>query len=248
MRRASYTWELSSSARVFFGRIELANRRKRFLFGIAMAAALFGSLARRSNAQTSVELPKTENAASKVSEQEEWEVVWDELGGFDDARVSRAIWTLIAAPERTVRLFEERVHPVLDADADKIAGWIADLDSSRYFVRDRAERELRNLGESAAPALREALEKPPSAEVRYRAERILARAVDKKSSPDRVRAARAITILERIGTKDSLRLLERLAEGSVEARETKLARAAASRLKPRLEPAAPKTAAAVNGR
>ena len=221
---------------------------KYLIFTMVLSIAVLGRFDRSCLAQT-IQGSKLESRLPKESASDEWEVVWDELGGFDDARVTRAIWTLIASPERTVKLLEERLHPVSEADQEKVVAWIADLDSSRFVIRDRAEQELRKLGEAAAPALRAALEKPPSAEVRDRAERILARAVDKKTTPDRIRSGRAIAVLERIGSKESLRVLERLSEGSAQARETQLARKAAARLKRRLEPSeAPSESTTLNAR
>lgn len=171
----------------------------------------------------------------KTEEADDWDLIWDELGGVEDARVSRAIWTLIASPERTVKLLEKRLRPAAEAEKGEVEAWIIDLDSPKYAIRERAELALRELGEAAAPALREALRKPRSPELKERAERILARAVDRKTTPDRIRSARAIAVLERIGSPDALRLLERIASGSPQARETRLAQASATRLKKRAE-------------
>ena len=52
---------------------------------------------------------------------------------------------------------------------------IADLDSETFAVRDSAMKELTKLGDAAAPALRDALDKAPSAEARRRIEGLLAK-------------------------------------------------------------------------
>jgi len=58
------------------------------------------------------------------------------------------------------------------ADPQKIAHWIADLDSDQFAVREKATRELEKQGESARPALRKALENHPKPEARKRLERL----------------------------------------------------------------------------
>jgi hypothetical protein len=59
--------------------------------------------------------------------------------------------------------------------AATIAGWIADLDSDVFAVRERGSQELEKQGAGAAPALRKALETTSSAEVRKRIRSLLAR-------------------------------------------------------------------------
>jgi hypothetical protein len=69
------------------------------------------------------------------------------------------------------------------ADDQKVGDLIRDLGADEYSVRERAERELRKLGDAAVPALREALEdKDP--ERALRAHRVLEDLEKKGQRPD----------------------------------------------------------------
>src|SRR5690349_13568242 len=70
------------------------------------------------------------------------------------------------------------------ADDKKIGDFIRDLGADEYAVRERAEGELRKMGDAAIPALREALEdKDP--ERALRAHRILQGLEKKGADKDR---------------------------------------------------------------
>jgi len=97
-----------------------------------------------------------------------------------------------------------------------------------FDVREKAARELRDLGELAVPALREALAQRPSLEVRRRAEGILEELAE--LSADQRRAVRAVEALEHIGTQPARQVLGVLAGGAPQARLTREARAALRRL------------------
>src|SRR5438034_2118916 len=78
---------------------------------------------------------------------------------------------------------------------------IADLDSSRFVVRERAARELEGLGSAAEPALRKALAGKPSLEACNRIEKLLDQEPHQRSSPtpDRLRQLRVLEALELAG-------------------------------------------------
>jgi hypothetical protein len=109
-----------------------------------------------------------------------------------------------------------------------------DLDSDAFRVRQAAEDSLRQLGESAGPALREALKAKPPLDRRRRIEGLLA-ALDRDAplSGESLRAARAVAVLERIGTAEARRALAELARGIESARLTRTAKDALARLKGR---------------
>ncbi|HVK13832.1 MAG TPA: sigma-70 family RNA polymerase sigma factor, partial [Gemmataceae bacterium] len=89
---------------------------------------------------------------------------WEDLVGADPAEAFRAVHTLAADPKKAVPLLAERLRA--DADLERrIAKLVGDLDHARYAVREQATRELRALGPEAAPNLRAALARGPSAEV-----------------------------------------------------------------------------------
>src|SRR5207244_1267145 len=70
----------------------------------------------------------------------------------------------------TVRTVPLKARRTVAADPQKMARWIAELDSDQFAVREKATRELEKLGESAQPALRQALEDQPKPEARKRLE------------------------------------------------------------------------------
>jgi WD40 repeat protein len=154
--------------------------------------------------------------------------LWDRLADADARRGWEAVRALVAASDAGVPFLRERLRPARTAP-ERVAGLVADLDSDRFAVRDRARRELEALHEAAAPGLAKALRGTLSLEVRRRAERLLARAQDCRS-PQALRQVRAVEALEHIGSAEARRLLEELAGGVPEARLTQEAQASLRRL------------------
>src|SRR5204862_3709553 len=83
-------------------------------------------------------------------------------------------------------------------------------------VRERAARELEDLGRKAEPALRTALAGKSSLEMRKRIERLLEQDATQASSPTlhRLKQMRALEALELAGESESQRLLKELAGGT----------------------------------
>jgi hypothetical protein len=156
--------------------------------------------------------------------------LWAELAGADAAKAYRAIWALAAAPKQSAAWLQERMRPVPRPEPGRIARLLADLDSDGFAAREKATRELQDLGESAGPALRKALAERPSAEVRQRVEQLLAEVDDPAASPERLRVLRATEVLERVGTDEARRVLETLAAGLAETRLTQEAKTSLHRL------------------
>jgi len=149
--------------------------------------------------------------------------LWNDLGDPDAARAGRALWALVADPAKTVPFLKRRLTgKQAPVDARRLAQLIADLDDDRFPRRERAEKELRNLGRAAEGALRKALEGTPSVEVEVRIGRLLKRLAEEAQSPRRLRALRAVEALELIGTagaRDLLQGLTRSGEGDELARQ-----------------------------
>ena len=160
----------------------------------------------------------------------ELETLWEELGGGDAGRAGRALGTLAGAPARAVPFLQGKLRPVPTASKEGVARRIAELGDRRFAIRDRAVRELTELGEAVEQALRQALEAGPVLEVRRRVERLLER-LDPRKSPERLRWLRAVEALERIGGPEARRVLERLAAGAPGDRLTREARATVERLR-----------------
>src|SRR5439155_24570181 len=102
---------------------------------------------------------------------------------------------------------------------------IADLDSPRFAVREKANQELEKLGEAAAHVIRKNLQGQASPEVRRRLETLLTKQNQLPLPPDRLRAVRAVEILEHVATPEAQALLQDLAKGAPEARLTQEAKA-----------------------
>ncbi len=164
---------------------------------------------------------------------DELPALWADLGG-DAARACRAVVALVTVPDLAVPLLTQKVRPVTPPEPERLARLVADLDSDDFGVRQRATRDLEGMGELAEPALKAALAKGPSAELRRRAERLLERLAE--PPPDQWAALRAVEVLERIGTPEARRLLKELASAAPGARLTREARASLERLARRPAP------------
>jgi hypothetical protein len=113
----------------------------------------------------------------------------------------------------------------------RLAELVADLDSARFKVRDRAARELERLEETARPALQAALTAGPSPgkqseEFRRRVEALLKKMEEPLTSAE---ALRAVEVLEQVATPTARQELRRLAQGAAAARLTREATAALRR-------------------
>jgi WD40 repeat protein len=139
--------------------------------------------------------------------------LWQALGDVSAARANRALAGLAAAPAQALPLIKERYRGKrAKPTAAELARLIADLDADAFKVRERATRELAEIGPDAVEALRKALDADPSPEVKERIERLLKQADKMKdAAPEQLRASRAIEVLERVGTPAARDLLRELA-------------------------------------
>jgi WD40 repeat protein len=149
--------------------------------------------------------------------------LWADLACSNAARAYRAIWALVAHPQRAVAFLRQRLQPVPVASAQRVADLIAALDSDSFDVRSHASDELRSLHELAEPALRQVAANSPSLEVKRRARELLD-SLDSGTEPEQWRQGRAIEALERIGSDDARAVLESIAAGAPDARLTQQAR------------------------
>lgn len=125
------------------------------------------------------------------------------------------------------------MRPAGAVDAKQLARLIADLGSSGFRERERAQDELERLDDKAEPTLRRALAQAPSLEVRRRLEKLLQRLEGPVIAPEQLRNLRAVEALERIATPAAQQLLGTLAQGDPEARLTRDANQSLSRLQRR---------------
>jgi WD40 repeat protein len=170
-------------------------------------------------------------ADSQGGELDGW---WADLAGADAARAYRAVAQL-AVSKQTSSFLAARLQPVASVEAKQLAQLLAALDSDQFEVRRKGVAELEELGELAAPALRNLLKRKPSAEVVRSVEGLLEKLDGPIISARKLRLLRALEVLEGHGTPEARAILESLAQGAPEARVTQEAKASLERLAARPE-------------
>jgi hypothetical protein len=154
---------------------------------------------------------------------------WNDLAAADGVKAYSAQRELSRHPAQVAALVRERLRPAVGTAPDRLARLVADLDSAEFAVRQRATRELEELGEQARPALEKALAGEVSLEVRQRIERVLQKMTG-KAGGSQLRELRAVETLELAGGPVARQALEALAHGAPEARLTREAQLALQRL------------------
>lgn len=144
------------------------------------------------------------------------EKCWRHLTTENAEKAYDAIWALADAPKVSVPMIRESFKPWMSNDAKRIEKFIRDLDAFSYDVRENASGELAKILDIAEPALRRAVAKPPSLEVKMRALHLLA----KMRSPGDVkrdvrRLRRAVVVLEKIGHEEAQEMLEEVSQQSL---------------------------------
>ncbi len=161
---------------------------------------------------------------------EELEARWQDLAAEDAARAHRAAWCLTAAASQALPFIKKRLQLLPSLSPQRLAHLVADLDDDKFEVRERATKELAQLGELAVPTLRQTLRVTRSAEVRLRAKRLLQQFDKPVPTGEALRSLRAVAVLEHIGTAEAQEVLKTLAKGTPEAQLTQEAKASLERL------------------
>jgi dipeptidyl aminopeptidase/acylaminoacyl peptidase len=146
--------------------------------------------------------------------------LWVRLARKEGNAAYWALWGFVATADQSVPYLRRHVTPP-PVDERRLTQFLADLDSERFPVRDRATRDLESLGLQAEPALRRVLTSRPTLEVRMRVEHLLARCDE--LAPEPLRQLRVIEILQHIGTPRARRVLQGLAQGPAGLRQTEKA-------------------------
>jgi WD40 repeat protein len=152
--------------------------------------------------------------------------LWTELAGRDAARGFRAARLLSSSPE-AILFLKARLPP---AKEERLPVLIANLDANEFDIREAASKELGCRGFGAEPALRAALDKNPSEEVRRRINILLDGMDDRPLTSNLLRESRAIQLLENNGSTDAQHILKSLGQGDPYARLTQDAKRAVERL------------------
>jgi hypothetical protein len=159
--------------------------------------------------------------------------LWADLDSADARKGFRAVARLARAPAPALALLREELKPApgRPLTAKEVFQAIADLDSDSFATRDKARQTLEREGRALRLRLLKALSAKPRLETKRQIETLLQRIPLLARSHTLVRPARAVEVLERIGTADARALLESLAKGNPNARLTTDARAALERLR-----------------
>jgi hypothetical protein len=158
----------------------------------------------------------------------EIETAWADLINDDAAVAWKAVWRLADSPAEALPLLRGNLKPAPKA-ADSITGpLIADLDNDNFNAREKAIKQLKDLGVAAEQALREKLAAKPSLETTKRIEIILDSLPAKPQSltPEMVRDLRGVAVLANIRSPQARLILEELSKGLPKARLTRAALAA----------------------
>jgi WD40 repeat protein len=171
---------------------------------------------------------RTDSRRPILLTKEELETRWNDLASADAAKAFKTIAELAAAGDAAVRFLKGRLAPVPHADpaqARRALELVADLNSDKFTVRQKAATDLEQLGSIATGALRKALTDSPTLETRRRVEQILA-GLDQKEASGWLPVSRALEVLELVGSTQAREVLRDLAQGDPAARQTREAKAA----------------------
>lgn len=170
-------------------------------------------------------------AAKKMEIDANIDESWQALAGDDAKAAFEAIRAMAASRDKSLKRIGERIKPAEPLNAEMIARLLKDLDSNVFAERERATRDLAELGERVVPHLEKFLASKPSAEARERVERIIKKLRIPDASAQVIQMRRALEVLERIGDDSSIKLLEIAAKGAEGATLTRDAQATLERLK-----------------
>jgi hypothetical protein len=163
----------------------------------------------------------------------ELDTLWSDLADEDAAKAYRAICRLALNPSPAVSLLRTRLRRAPPLDEKEVSRLVGLLDNETFDEREKAQRELEQLGEPIRAHLTTALSRSPGPEARRRLEAVLQRLDEEVLTPETLRAVRAVEALERMGTAEARRLVKELAAGAPGARLTREAQASLSRMTPK---------------
>jgi hypothetical protein len=122
-----------------------------------------------------------------------------------------ATFSLARHPDDAVPWLREKMGP--PPAFKNIPRLIEDLESGEFETREKASRELEQLGQPTRSYLEKALAKGPPAETKRQAERLLDKLRDGAAAYE-LRQLRIIDLLEHINSAAARELLKQIAEGS----------------------------------
>jgi len=157
------------------------------------------------------------------------EELWKTLADADVEKAGRAVFAMSESRADALVVLKARVKPV-SVTPESMDKLVADLDHSRFAMREQAARDLAMLGRIAESVLRKKLASKPSPEATTRIEKLLAELKAIRPNPDQLRELRVVEVLERMGTSQARAFLRELASGTEAASLTKQAAEAVGRI------------------
>jgi WD40 repeat protein len=155
---------------------------------------------------------------------ERQESLWKILASDDAVEAHRAIWELVADADETAKFLNEKLQPAKLPEAAWLMKTIDRLSSSMFAEREKATTELRALGDTILPHLRDARKNAKDTELRERLDRMIQELDQSAIANVLLQQVRAVEVLETIGTDDAKRILEKLARGEADSRLTREAK------------------------
>jgi len=171
---------------------------------------------------------KTESLSSVQLEQH-----WKNLASEDATIRLPSLWALGACSRSSTSFVSKQVQvPDTQAIERRLKQAVADLDSPRFAVREKASKDLDRFGVTALPYLEEALKAGISQEWRMRLEKLIAKckAEDGLLTPAQLQTLRAMRVLEASETPEARAFLETLSKSTLEAGLSVEAKAAVERI------------------
>src|SRR5262249_24352481 len=103
------------------------------------------------------DVPRPDSKLSGKLGAEKVTQAWTDLASKDASRAFRARWTLASSAEETIPLMKKHLHTEHAVDPQRLRRLLTELESEQFTVRERAQKELEDLGDLAVPALRQTL-------------------------------------------------------------------------------------------
>jgi WD40 repeat protein len=175
---------------------------------------------------TRIVRPAPAAKAPQAGDLEKW---WEVLADNDAAKAFAAMGDFAAAPGEAVAWIKSHVPAAMPVDTKRALELIQQLDHDQFKVREKAYSELFKLGELVVPVLNKVLDDNPPLETKRRLEELRAKLTAFVLTGDRLRACRAVEVLEHIGTPEARQVLQTLADGAPGALVTTSAQAALKR-------------------
>jgi dipeptidyl aminopeptidase/acylaminoacyl peptidase len=150
---------------------------------------------------------------------------WEALADTSAVKGYETMRDMAAHPSQAVELLRAKLKPIEAVDASRLDALFAKLGGDEFQGREEASRALVELGEPAGPRLEAAARKSSDPEVKRRAADAL-----EKIDAGRLRAERAVEVLERMGDAAAQKLLHELVGGLPGAARTTDAAEALARL------------------